>query len=350
MQTVDTVIVGDGISAKCVIFALNKIGLTDILQISSDDQAPSCSTRTTAINCLRGTKKGLSPLGDLIVDSFHDFEHFFNEHKPEGVCKTYEWQCWPQDSKDHAKWVKRFKTFYQESLFTCFKKNFEQVLNFTKSKAYIFSPEIFYRWMAEQSKFTKKDDFVTEIFPAQSGYQVKTLTGYNVKTKRIIFCTSYMTPHFSHFVQDQKLKKELEHSKPVTGTYLRFQKNDFNVQEISFQESFSFVINEIHFIYRKQSQDILIGATTTNDSMVLLADKEGILDQYTRLASFFEGAITLPPFEQGELITGIRHKGQRRTPFWGEINHNMYAIWGLYKNAFTLAFTASNDVTELIQK
>ena len=37
---------------------------------------PSCTLSSTATVALRGTKKGLSPLGDQLVDAFHEVEKF----------------------------------------------------------------------------------------------------------------------------------------------------------------------------------------------------------------------------------------------------------------------------------
>ena len=346
MQSVDTIIIGNGISSKVLVHYLNKIGLTDILVIASDTFAPACSTRTTAINCLRGTCKGISNLGDLIVDSFHDFEQFYNEHNPKGICKTIEYQCWPEQSPNHDKWVKRFTTFETSDNFIFLKKELPQNLNYVASDAYIFSPELFFQDLDAKNDCDVLNDVIIDI----NSKKVTTQSGEKFTCKKLFICTSYMTSNFSHLVEDEKLKRQLDHSKPVAGTYLRYSKDQFDPSEICFEESFSFVIDEIHFIYRKQSTDILIGATTTNNQLNFLPDREGMLEQYQRLTKYTEGTITLPSFDDGELIAGIRHKGQKRTPFWGQINQDTYAIWGLYKNAFTMAFTAAKDITKLIQK
>ena len=41
-----------------------------LLQISSEANAPSCSLKSTAICCQSGIRKGVSPLGDLLCDSY----------------------------------------------------------------------------------------------------------------------------------------------------------------------------------------------------------------------------------------------------------------------------------------
>ena len=104
------VIVGNGVMAKVLTFYLNRSGFKNITRIAEDTDIPMCSTRTTAINCLRGTQRGLSPLGDLIVDSFDQFEKFYHKFAPEGVSSSYEIQSWPKGSVDHDKWLRRFKS------------------------------------------------------------------------------------------------------------------------------------------------------------------------------------------------------------------------------------------------
>jgi len=57
----------------------------------------------------------------------------------------------------------------------------------------------------------------------------------------------------------------------------------------------------------------------------------------------------LPDFQEFRKITGIRHKGFERMPYWGEIATNIYAISGLYKNAYTFAYQAASDIKKSIE-
>jgi hypothetical protein len=342
MQKVDIIIVGDGIAAKCLIFELNKLNLTNILQISDDDYAPACSTRTTAINCLRGTKKGISPLGDLIVDSFQLFEKFYGDYNPAGICLTEEIQSWDQN---HEKWLKRFGSFQNSKSFSQFNFSLQKSLNYYRSDAYIIIPELFYAWWELSLKRQTLKAQVTNLIQQENGWIVDTNAG-TYQALKVVLATSYMTPILAQNVVQDKIKQKLLHSKKAAGTYLKFKAQDFDQTSFDFHNSFSFVYDEVHFIYRKQSHDVLIGATTNTEEVI---DEVGMQEQYQKLKEIF-GEDKLPAFDKAELLMGVRHKGQKREPYWGEINHNLYAIWGLYKNAFTLAFSAASDLSALIKK
>ena len=177
MRHVDTIIVGNGISAKLVNYYLNKIGLNEIVVISAEAFAPACSTRTTAINSLRGTRSGLSNLGDLIIKSYSDFKNFFDLENPMGVAKTKEWQCWSLPSPHHDKWIKRFGTHETSTNFPFLRKGLVNELNYYASEAFVFSPELFYQWLDSKTVFEHVNDYVIDVSLIQNQKIVKTKTG-----------------------------------------------------------------------------------------------------------------------------------------------------------------------------
>ena len=104
------IVIGSGIAAKCVIFELNNLGFENIISIASDNFSPACSKATTAINTLRGTQRGLTPLGETLVDAHEAFEAFFSLHKPLGVVKSVEVHGWLRGYKKLLRRYKEFKT------------------------------------------------------------------------------------------------------------------------------------------------------------------------------------------------------------------------------------------------
>lgn len=350
MQHQEFVIIGDGIAAKVLAFYLYRQYQRPITLIANDQFAPKCSTRTTAINCLRGTQKGLSPLGDMLVAGHYDFEDFYQNYAPEGIEKTIELQLW---QNNHEKWLRRFgecKSYDEVPFFTRpLTRQFEECFEGHQSEAYIFHPESFLAWLDSQYERNFINDYVVSIEEGDQ-YILNTHNGEKICCDKLFICTSYESSLFSHLVKDEGVKRQLNHSRPVAGTYLRFKVSDFDLKEFRTQHSFSVVFDQIHFIFRSHAKDILIGSTSTNNSKNFLADRQGMLSQYQRVMEILANVITLPTFEKGELITGIRHKGQRRTPYWGEINKNCYAVWGLYKNGYSLAFSAAKHITNLTAK
>jgi len=345
------VIIGNGISAKCIIFELaqkykDSPGSVEIIQIASDEFAPRCTTRTTAINCIRGTQRDVSPLGNAILDSYTDFKDWYHIYSPRGVEPTTQVHFWRSDSKRYDLWLRRFKTYRKADKWESFTKDFNKSFCYFESEAYMFVPEIFCEWLDSNSSIEKTliNDYVVEIDNKDAdNIQVKTQNGLLIEADYICLCTSYMTKNFDHLVESDERRFSLNNTKPVDGTYLKFKQSDFNAEEFDFSKSFSLVFEKSHLIYRKLSGEVLIGATSRNDSMNFMGDMDGIQEHYDHLVEELNGCINMPDFDKAEVLVGIRHKGHRRMPYWGVINKNIYAVWGLYKNAFTMCFSASKD-------
>ena len=77
LKKIDYLILGSGISGLCCALELTERfqGLEQMpeIEIISSSQLIPCSLRTTSSVALQGIKKGLSPLGDLLYDSFKTF-------------------------------------------------------------------------------------------------------------------------------------------------------------------------------------------------------------------------------------------------------------------------------------
>jgi len=347
MHSKHIVIIGNGIASKCVVFELNKLGFDNITVIASDSHAPMCSTRTTAINCLRGAKRGISDLGELIIDSFEEFVEFYNNESPAGISKTQEMHTTPVKSTElNSKWNRRYSEYERGNSFSIFNSSLKTDLFYVENEAYIISPEIYFDWFDSKNNFKLIDDTVTDI----QGMKIITSKGGTYIADELILCTSYMSRDFSDLVSDEKLKHRLNHSKQVAGSYLKFNLSDFNLKQLNSNKAYCFRIDEVHLIIRPDLNDVLIGSTSTNNSMDMKGDEAGMLEQYIKLSKYLDRVLDLPAFEKGELITGIRHKGQMRLPFWGEISDSKYAVWGLYKNAFTFCFSAAREIVDSIQK
>jgi hypothetical protein len=196
------VVIGDGIASKLLSFALYQEYQQPITVIASDEFAPACSTRTTAINCLRGTRKGLSPLGDSIVDTYEEFVAFYNEHKPAGLDKTVELQLW-QDNRE--KWLRRFGSSEQYETLPFFKNMLDEVYEGFQSEAYIFHPESFFSWLDGQFEKEFIQDYVTAI---------QKENGYRISTQKERFCKqssySFARVMSYHFFNILLLKKKLK--------------------------------------------------------------------------------------------------------------------------------------------
>ncbi len=342
-NTKNIIVVGNGIAAKCVVYSLNNQGFNNITLIADDIKAPRCSTRTTSTNCLRGTEKGVSDLGDLILKSYKDFEKFFQRHQPEGVTKSIETHTTPINTSKLDKWKRRYSVYTQKSLFDYFSRELDQKFFSVDNEAYFVFPELFFKWFDQKLNFKQVEGFVEKI----EGKSVLLKSSERIEFDELILCTSYMTKSFMDSMTEDK-KLLLAKAKPVAGTYLSFALSLFDASQINLEKDYCFRIDDIHLLVRPTAGDVLIGSSSRSTGLDFSDDTAAMIEMYERFKNYMGESLTLPSFEKADLLTGIRHKGRARRPFWGQVNENVYAVWGLYKNAFTFAFTAGEDIANLI--
>ena len=306
---------------------------------------PACSYASTAITALRGTTKGLSPLGDLIVDAYHAFENFHETYKPIGVSETFEEHLWPIENTSDEKILKRHpEAKLTESIVLSHSGKLLQ----TTEKAYVIVPEIFLKWYEEElkDKVNLKKEFVHSLQKNEKNYEIN-----NQVYDYVIFCTGYKTQWFENFFTEAHAHKKVSHAKPVAGTYLSFDKNDFNPKDFknNLMESFSIAYDNSHLIYQKEMKRILIGSTTNNLKDHYLPAPE-IQEIYQKFKDCFKWT-QFPEYSTASFHTGIRHKGQQRMPFWGKIDDDgAFAIHSLYKNGYSFYLLAAAAIEENLRQ
>lgn len=327
-------VIGDGIAAWCVIDALLKEKPHDreVIQIYDKELFPPCSINTTSINCLRGSKRGLSPLGDKIVDSFYEFESFYEKEKPEGIILGKEVQFF----NDSSKWERR----YPEFLKTTDSEIYKQICKsefFHENAAYFIEPKALREWY--HNKFKKE---VIQIHGAVTSIDESFL---EVNNEKINFTSVFVCTGAKSFKLLSGRNKEfdyyLDHCKPVSGTY--FEIPFFNIAELNkFDHPINFAIDKYHFIYRKKQKVIQIGSTTDNKTSFEMPNETHALEIFNYISNNLK--ISVPDKTNWNYKTGVRVKGHKRMPYWGEVSKNCYAITGLYKNAFTFAYLAAKEL------
>ncbi|MCO4795039.1 MAG: hypothetical protein KC493_15085, partial [Bacteriovoracaceae bacterium] len=83
----DVIIIGNGIASKVFQFHFLKSNPNKKILVLESPLYPSCSIKTTSHVGLVDPVKGVSPLGDLIVDSYDSFKEFVKNYEPKGVEK-----------------------------------------------------------------------------------------------------------------------------------------------------------------------------------------------------------------------------------------------------------------------
>jgi len=332
----ENIVVGNGIMAKQLMFGIKDI-FSDITCISSKDFAPDCSSNSTSINCLRGTKRGTSKLGDLILDSHKSFESFYNKYEAHGISKSYEVQTWTNLGDSHAKWLRRYGKFEMSKEFKFSKNLSSKELCVVNTDAYIISTKEFFNWYKKQLSSIKfKEGFVEKILKDEDNYYLTLKSGCVYKCKRLFLCTGYLSGEFLNLVKDLQERESLAKQKKVYGHYLHYNLKKDEDCGFDLANSFSFSYDFIRLIYRKETHDFVISFPDINKNAFLFS-KEPLKDMYQSFVDTLN-LENMPSFESFILKQGIRSKGHKRMPFFGEVNQNLFLFSGLYKNAFVFSY------------
>lgn len=340
-KTKTIVTIGNGVAAWCLHYYLKDSGV-DVINISADNFFRPCSQNSTAINCLRGTTRGNSPLGDCIIDSMDEFESFFQTFNPGGVYEGHEYQI--LENTTIPKWERRYPEFFQISDNQFLSTRIQKKNLYHSVKAYFFDIQKFESWMKKNSKPSRIiNDIVVDINKKEGKYFVKTRNEIFC-ADQVVLCTNHMTNLLAKNLKDE-FKYYLDHSKPVTGGYLEL--DDADKLGFEYEKSFVLAIEKYHFIYRKEENRIQIGSSSKNKTALELPLKEQLDMIYNHIKEhvIFE----LPARELFSEKTGVRFKGYLRRPYWGKIDDDgLYAICGLYKNAWSFSFLAAKELVSKI--
>ena len=326
IQKFDLLILGSGICAQSILFELSKSDRFDldtlkIGQVSGDTLTTPCSLNSTSVVSLSGTSRGMSPLGDLIVDSYH---YTVNQIMP-----MFDKNFYPakqffiyDERKDEAQFLRRNKEIVDHTIFdykfrgnqeSCFILDNEGLLN-------DLSNEI------DTLSLTKINDTIVDV--SYDKY-VTLLSGKKLYADKIVCALGAYSNQFLNNMDHDHLNR----SKVVPGDYLVFQNVDIG------EESLVITMGHYNLVYRAYSKTILIGGTSLRDEWSAVDYVE-----LRPLYDFFKNIIkTLPDFSKGEVKTGLRFKGRRRRPFLGEIKDSIYSFHGVYKNGFTFSFYMARE-------
>jgi hypothetical protein len=331
-EVLKIVVVGRGVAALGFLEQLVSLGLTsgdkargvEVSWIGAspiDSSFPTCSVNSTALVGLHGIQCGLSPLGDLLHNSFFQTEEFIKNHKPDGVTA-----------------MKRLHVDRKEKLEDRFSHNREIVNQtfFAKEmglgvfeQAYSFEPVSFMNWWSDRLfhfGLSPVDEFVTAI-----------------EDDRVIGLKEDY-PFDLCINATGALGLKLGFGSPgtlVPGQYLVF--NDVCFQDCAINDSFVVSNAGFNLIYNKQKSTLVYGGTDEKDE--LLCPKVSVLrkslDQLlTRFPQFnFTGDC--------QVKVGARQKAPKRMPQIIE-QGNIFHICGLYKNGYTLCHALGQQLAQRI--
>jgi hypothetical protein len=329
----DVLVLGGGICAQSILFEMCKddnfnLDTLKVAQISRNDSFIPCTQNTTSVVSLSGTSKGISELGDLIVDSFHYTSLYVKEHGLSSFKEGDHYFVFPDDPNKKDNFVKRYGNPKQTEVSG-------SNLNCSRSENFVVDSTLLIKEMNEEISNNNIEQINKVITDIKSNGEVICLDGSKYKAKKVICCLgAYSNDFLSHFDLDQ-----LDYSKKVPGDFLSFKDCDFGPK--------SFVVSYGHhnLVYRAHLKTILIGGTTLKNEIDAV-EYPAIMDQYEYYKSIFPK--TLPEFSKAIIGSGMRHKGRKRRPYCGPISSNVYSIHGVYKNGYTFSFYLARKLLDLL--
>lgn len=318
-------IIGSGIAGRSLIYTLAKERkeFKEIVVFESESFLKACSYRSTAVVAERGLTPGHSPLGDLLLESFKNFQLHF-ETAPRGVEKVL------QVSGATTK-LQEFKTRYPSGCLSTEFTNEEVYLQ--KESAYLIDPKTYLEFLLSvgekfyQEKLKLHEDLVIDVSPEG---RIKTQNGKEFSFDKVVFAGGVYNKFWTQAAPDSKLKT----IKSSQGSYLEFSCPNDNTP------SLSLTIDGHNYIWNNSTKKLLIGSTTLEVSHEAHPKKE-----LRKVYEYFERILkrSLPEIESGVVRVGLREKAQKRSPYYFS-KGNLAYMGGFYKNGYTLGLTISKSL------
>lgn len=329
----DLVVIGNGIAANLFLIEYLNRTSKNVLQIHSEDKAPPCSLSTTGTVVLDGVRMGVSPLGDLIYKSFKAFKDYYQEFNPTGVDPAKFYLLTHDNPREsESEFTRRFGSF--EKIQTPLKSREEHTGKIWDG--FVINPEPFISYLEGKKNAlgpSIKKDLLIGIEKQKDTILLKLLSGETVTTKKLLLCTGAYTKMYEAIYPP---KEEITKSKVLPGSYME---TELDLGE----SSFSIQRNRENLIYNGSYKKLIIGATQQR-TLVQAPDYQRLNEIHQNFSNLL--VVDLPPLESFEVKSGLRHKGVRRKPFWGQLDKGIYGFFSLYKKGLSFPFLAAKELVD----
>lgn len=319
-------IIGGGIAGRSLIYTLAKRKniFSNITLFDSDSFARTCSLRSTAIVAPRGVSAGHSDLGDLLLAAFQTFAKHVEQDRPQGVFPITQYTGALTKLEPFQKRYPHGTSCKSTVSFTLRDETY-----LAMDPAFMIETSIYLKWLLDEAAelpIVVRNEFVTNLNESESGFELTTQNGVSTRFDKVIFAGGFYNQYWN----------STKAAKPVQGSYFEFLKTDFG------PESFSLTLESDNLVYHAHSKTLLIGSSTQNHSHEIPPMQE-LKEIYSRLSERLE--LKLPPIESGNILTGIREKGPKRSPYVSR-DGNSARIGGFYKNGYSLGLHLGRELID----
>lgn len=302
-------LVGSGVAAAGFLHHRDKFPL-EIDHVASPTVAPPCSWSSTAVAALRGTQKGLSPLGDELVEGWREAEQFFQTNPNPG-----------------AEEARHYTLVFDSG------KNLQRFSHLTPTQAPLELKSAAQLCVSERAWIIRPREFLAHLRPREAvltglqaidgQWEASFLGGEKRRYSQVVLASGQWMSWMAGIVPVPKLRA-------VQGSYYQWQNCDWGT------ESFSLSIDETNIVYHAPEQRLLLGATSVKDETGEFADASALEELHRRAQEKIRR--DLPAINQARVFTGIRSLSKDRAPFALNPLPGLHLIGGLYKNGWVMAW------------
>lgn len=342
----DLIIIGGGVAAKTLahLYLEQKKGQSKrVLQIDAGDLLPSASLVPTILLSLAGTQEGISPLGDTLVSSWKLALKYFAKYQPHGVEKVEHWDLAdPAQKEAWPLFLSRYQTRSQELI--TMEQFFSSPLTCFKQPAWLIESGRYLQWLQEKAEdlgLTLKKDVLLGFEQQAGSTFLRLKSGEKHHSPQVVLALGAWIDQLGDFLQIPKTEALSSYKlQTVAGAQWQASVRGWG------EKSFALSLARSNFFYQAQTQKIAIGNTSQMGTS-FAPDLKHLEEQYQLFQKYWQGP-AMPPFAQGKIYSGLRAKGSKRRPWWGEIatrgDTRLWAILGLYKNGYNFAHEASDSI------
>lgn len=315
-----------------------------------------CSYRTTSTVSLSRIDEGVSPLGDLLYNSFFHFKKnvyqaMLEKHQSEsliGIEKITK-EMFFSDSNEKQKAMLRYRDFsnYNGHIFSLQKS--QDFLFRSDEDSYIIYPEIFQNVIMDDVLKELNVEFISDYIGSIRSTSLDLGERFLLSGQQSDYETSFIFDGRGAYQRElasfyptgfNQLEVDKRKLKTVTGSYLSCFLRE------PLKNSFYFVIDDVNFIYRSLTNELIIGSTSNENALHVPALNELRL-KYLFLLNVLSDELRslMPKFSDFAIHTGFRSKAQKRTPVLKRVGdyQQFVAMSGLYKNGYTTSFFLSHE-------
>jgi len=300
------------------------------LQLHSPQLAPPASLSSTALAALRGTRPGLSPLGDELCKAWELARERYQRFSADAVLALPLHNiCFQERS------AQRFVHLPPATSPVPVKVS---PLSVTSEHAHLLRPQALLREMALHfaGRVRTQESFVKTLRRSGDGYAVHTLE-HEIHADVVVLACGAWGSWFQELTEETPLKS----LRSVQGSYYQWE-------QIPLAASFTLSLDGINLFADAPQRRLLLGATTVKDCQHFLPDQQALSRLVQQLSEKID--FPLPPLERAEVKTGIRSVLKGRAPWSGQLADGLFSTAGLYKNGWVSAFFEAKKLAELIHR